>query len=336
MSHRDTEKALSAEEFLSQEAPFGSPPAEVPPESEAHRASDLDSLDILAGETARPAPPEPTAQTNDESDFLSYYGLGQLPFADSVDPHYFFRTNSHEEAIVRLSLAIRHNISLALVTGASGTGKTLVSQLVLQQLDADQYKPALVLVTPGMGKTALLLEILAELGLPGAEGAVPRTRDLLKHLHDAVIDLYQQGKRLVIFLDECHFLSADCLHMVRTISNLEIPERKLSTCLLFGETRFLARLQHPSYDSLRNRIYFRAELPGLGPEDCAQYVKFRLMVAGRMDELFDAGALALVHESTGGIGRRVNKLCTLSLLEGFLRRRPVIDAGVVAACTAGL
>ena len=39
-----------------------------------------------------------------DGDFLSFYGLTELPFADSVDPKYFFRTPSHDEAIVRLLL----------------------------------------------------------------------------------------------------------------------------------------------------------------------------------------------------------------------------------------
>ncbi len=264
-------------------------------------------------------------------DFIEHFGLRENPFSDAVNPAYFYKTDRHEEACIRMALAVRHDISLGLVTGHSGTGKTLVSQVLLQGLDAKRCRPVLVLVTPGMTKTALLREILSELEIPLPEGLFVRTQTLIKLLHDHVIEMYHRELKLVIFIDECHFLSASSLHMLRTLSNIEVPERKLLTCLLFAEQSFLRRLSHPSYESLRNRMYLRAELAPMDAEETAEYVKFRLMVAGRMEPLFSADALAVIHERAGGIGRRVNRLCMLALLEGFLRRKDTVEAGLLDA-----
>jgi len=271
-----------------------------------------------------------------ESDFVAFYRLKENPFSDSVNPRYFYKTDNHEETYIRMMLAIRHTISLGLVTGTSGTGKTLVSQMILQNLDPAEYQAVLLLVSPGMSKTGLLREILSELDIELRSGPVMRTDELVKTLGDYVIDLYERGRRLVLLIDECHFLSSDSLHIVRTLSNIEIPERKLLTCLLFGESRFLQRLAHPSYESLRNRMYLRGELQPLRFEECEQYIKFRLLVAGRNEELFDRGALEAVHAQAAGICRRINKVCMLSLLEGFLRRRSRIDRGIVEHCAKQL
>jgi general secretion pathway protein A len=277
------------------------------------------------------APPEPSIDLSLPSDFIRYYGLRENPFADSISPRFFFRTDAHAEAFRSMMLAVDFEASLGMVTGPSGTGKTLVSQLLLQHLTPPRHQSILVLVTPGLSKTGLLREILSELNLALPVGNC-RVQDLARLLSNHIIDLHRQGRRLVIILDEAHLLSSDCLHVVRTISNIETPEKKLSTCVLFGESRLAQRLNHPSYDSLRNRIYLRNALPELSLEDAAQFIKYRLMTAGRLAELFTQAALEALHRGSGGIARSLNKLAMLSLVEGGLMRRPMIDETIVEKC----
>jgi general secretion pathway protein A len=265
--------------------------------------------------------------------FLEYYGLPENPYADSVNPAYYYKTAAHREACERMLMAVENDTSLGMVTGVSGTGKTLITQLLLQAFDPTRCEPVLVLATPGLSRTGLLREILSELNVALPVG-ICRTHDLLKMLSHAVIDLHGEGRKLVILVDECHFLDADALHIVRTISNLETPERKLTTCLLFGEQRFVRRLNKPGYESLRNRMYFRSELTPMSAEECAQYVKFRALTAGRAADLFSAEALAAIHAASGGVCRSVNKLCMLALIEGCIRRRRLLDGDVIAACAA--
>ena len=262
-------------------------------------------------------------------DFVRLYGLRENPFADSVHPAFFFRTDAHAEAFRDMVLAVEFQASLGMVTGPSGTGKTLLTQLLLTHFDDAKHRAILVLVTPGLSKTGLLREILSELNLALPAG-IARVQDLMKLLSNHIIELHQQGRRLVILIDECHLLSADCLHIVRTLSNIEIPEQKLITCLLFGELRLDQRLTHPSYESLRNRIYLRSQLRPLTDDEAAQYVKYRLMTAGRLTDLFTEPALTVLREHSGGICRSLNKLAMLSLIEAADRQAPAIDESIVA------
>jgi len=289
--------------------------------------------------TAVPAPPPADAANLRAllpgTNFLEYYGLTGNPFADCVHPNFFYRTESHTEAFRSMLQAVEFHASLGLVTGPSGTGKTLVSQLLLEQLDPAKYQVILVLVTPGLTKTGLLREILSELHLALPVGIL-RVQDLVKLLSNHIIDMHQRDQRLVIIVDECHLLDADCLHIIRTISNIEIPERKLTTSLLFGEARLAQRLEHPTYESLRNRIYLRSQLQPLRPDETRQYVKFRLLVAGRMTELFTPRALDALHTHSGGICRTLNKLAMLSLIDGTDHQQPLVDADSVEAAATRL
>lgn len=286
-------------------------------------------LNLLESTTATPPPPAPeVVPFAPAGNFVSFYGLKENPFADAVHPGFFFRTDSHAEAFRSMMMAVEFQASLGMTTGPSGTGKTLVSQLLLQHFDDPKYRVVLLLVTPGLSKTGLLREILSELDLALPVG-IPRVQDLVKQLSNHIIELHEQGQRLVIMVDECHLLSADCLHMVRTISNIETPQQKLVTCLLFGESRLLQRLDHPSYASLNNRIYLRSVLSPLTPAEVAQYIKYRVMTAGRLTELFTEAALAAVHELSKGICRNVNKLAMLSLIEAGDVRAAIVDETLV-------
>lgn len=260
--------------------------------------------------------------------FTSRYGLRENPFADSVDLEYYFKSAAHEEAYLRLAATVRDGIALGLVTGPPGTGKTIVSQLLLQGLDRGASRVVLVLVTPEMGRTALLRELLRETGVTELPA---RSRDLLALLQATMLDLQREGRRLVAIVDEAHFLSSEALHILRTLSNLESPRQKLCTCLLFAEERFLRRLEHPVHRSLATRIYHRIALRPLSAEETSQYVTFRLLVAGGRPELFDEGARRAVFAASGGICREVNRLAYLALDAGYRRGRAVVGADLVEA-----
>ncbi|MDP9292038.1 MAG: AAA family ATPase [Verrucomicrobiota bacterium] len=304
-------------------------------ESDAPPTPGADIIDELLGQSGPAAPAPDIVPFAPPGDFMRTYGLRENPFADCVHPAFFFRTEGHGEAFHSMMLAAEFKTSLGMVTGPSGVGKTLISQLLLQTFDESKYHVILVLVTPGLSKTGLLREILAELDIALPVG-IARVQDLVKLLSNHIIELHEQGRRLVIIIDECHLLSADCLHIVRTISNIETPQEKLTTCLIFAEARLLQRLQHPGYESLRNRIYLRHELSPMTAAESAQCVKYRLMIAGRLTDLFSEPALAALHEHSGGIPRTLNKLAMLSLIEGGSRNCATIDESIVSAAAQRL
>ncbi len=259
---------------------------------------------------------------------LDYFGFTTHPFSDAVNPDFFYGSRGHERALKKMVMTVEDDIALGLVHGMSGTGKSLLSLMLLHHLDPEKYRTALVLVSPGMTKTALLKEILREL-LEYNEKLPAKTQALLDLLHDQVIDLYSRNKRLVILVDEAHFLSAGALHLLRTISNLETPQKKLTTCLLFSEDLFLRRLSHPSYLSLRNRMYMKVRLSGMDEDETVQYIKYRLLTAGCREALFEAEVLTGIHRKSGGVCREVNRLCHNALAEAFLQKQKVVDGEVL-------
>lgn len=259
-------------------------------------------IDAAAGEGTR-------VQINERSaDPLKHFQLTTRPFADNVNPEFFYRTEAHEEAFLAMKQCIEEHVSLGLTTAVSGTGKTLLTQVLMHELDPRQYQTVLVLAYPGMSRTALLREVADELKLEDLP-ARPTLHTLINAIQSYIIRLYLKGLRLVLIIDEVHFLNADSLHLLRTLSNIEVPEQKLVSVLLFGENVFLQKLRHPVYRSIFSRMFARTVLRPLKPEEIAQYVKFRLLVAGGKPTLFAADTFALIHKYSGGIPREINRVC---------------------------
>lgn len=265
------------------------------------------------------------------SDYCEHFGFERLPFADSVNPEFFYRTESHEAAFVRMMMCAKHHKAVGLVWGRSGTGKTLLAQMLLSTLGAEEFIPVLVLANPGMSTTGLLGSLMNELQIP-LKGSRAGVQALLDQLHAHLMETYSAGRRVVIIIDEAHFLPSDQLHMIRTLTNLETPQEKLCTVILFAEETFLRRLRHKRYSSLRGRIAMTSYLLPMSRPETEQYIKFRLLIAGSPYDPFDESGYDLIHARSGGICREVSKLADLSLLEAYLQGERRVVPELIQHC----
>jgi len=268
----------------------------------AHEVEIHDLVDQTHGDGAREQIPEPTV------DPLKHFGLSANPFADNVNPEFFFRTEAHEEAFIAMKHCIEEHVSIGLTTAISGTGKTLLTQVLIQELDPRYYQPILVLAYPGISRTSLLQEIAAELKLEDLP-ARPNTHALVSAIQSYIINLYLKGLRLVLIIDEVHFLGAETLHILRTLSNIEVPEQKLVTVLLFGEKCFLEKMKLPVYAAIFSRMFARTEIRPLYQHEIEQYVKFRLLMAGGRAGMIDDNLFTPLLEVSRGIPREINRIC---------------------------
>jgi type II secretory pathway predicted ATPase ExeA len=259
------------------------------------------------------------------------FGLTKNPFKDVLDTSLFFRTRQHEEAMIKLRIGIEDGHALCLLTGASGTGKTMVSQVVLKNLDHTLFLASFVLVHPRMSKGALLESILEELGI---RNQARTTHGRLRQLQEKALLLNSGGQRLILVIDEAHFLTAEALHILRSLSNLENEKEKLISILLIAEESLPRRLRGPGYGSLRSRITFQMDLQPLSRAEAEQYIKYRLLKCGAYADLLDAEVYGAVHRLTGGIPREINRLLYNSFMEAMATEYFVINQDMLQAVGA--
>lgn len=256
--------------------------------------------------------------------YLPYWHLKEKPFENSPDPKFFYHSPQHEEGLSRLIYVVRERKGAGLLTGIYGCGKTLLGHALYQELEKDVYRVAF-LTNPRLDDIELLRMILYLLGAP----EVPtRKADLLIQLEQILNANLRDGKSTVVVIDEAHAIEQSSLfEEIRLLLNFQSENQFLLTLLLLGQPELKTKVE--SNKQLNQRIAMRYHLQGLTLEETALYAHHRLLIAGARNELFDESALNLIYERSGGIPRRINQICDISLLTGMSRQAAMVNAEIV-------
>jgi hypothetical protein len=107
--------------------------------------------------------------------------------------------------------------------------------------------------------------------------------------------------------------------------------------ILLGQPQFRRMLASPNLDQLRQRVLTSYHLGPLSEEETRAYIEHRLHAVGWVDDPhWDDDAFAGVFAHTGGIPRRINRLCSRVLLYGVLEEAHRITGEVVDNTAAEL
>ncbi|BDQ33460.1 ExeA family protein [Pseudodesulfovibrio portus] len=257
--------------------------------------------------------------------FRTFYGLTEKPFDIIPNPGILYRSEKHNQALTYLRYGFSENIGFILFTGEIGTGKTTLIKYLLTEL-TDDVEVAVVFNT-NVNAEELLRLILIELEVEGVGQDKSKNLDLLnQHL----IEVYSQGRRCLLIIDEAQNLSSESLEEVRLLSNLQTDTQPLLQIILAGQPELRDIIQGPGLEQLAQRVAISYHLVSLSREEMGEYVRYRLEKAGAKDgNLFDEDALDLLHEYTGGIPRSVNVMCNAALVYGYADSMETISRDVI-------
>lgn len=254
--------------------------------------------------------------------YATFFGLRELPFHNTPDPRFFYATPDHEEALASLIYTVQERRGFAMLTGEVGTGKTLVSRMMLRHFGSRIVFASLnhPVTSPG----DLLESLNAEFELPAEPGST--LTKLVRQLHDFLLSQFAQDTPAVLILDEAQNLSDESFELVRTIGNLEADDAKLLQILIIGQPELQRRFASPALRPLRQRISRSFHLPALTRQATGEYIRLRLAVAGGADgNIFSMGAQDVIHDVSRGLPRMINTLCDNALLSAYSADRRHID-----------
>jgi len=253
-----------------------------------------------------------------------FYGFKVKPFSKTPDPRFLYKSKAHAEALARLEYAVEER-DIALLTGDIGCGKTTISRALVDSL-GENAKPV-VIINPRLSSTQLLKTIARRMEIQSP----PNHRsELVEQLSDEIYKLYESGIVPVIILDEAQLIpSKDTFEELRLLTNFQLDDRNLLTLILIGQTELRERLKKPTFTALRQRIGINYHIGPLALEDVKEYIRFRMEVAGRKEDLFSEGAIEMIYTISNGIPRDINSISNNALLEGFCRDARLIDEDII-------
>ena len=259
--------------------------------------------------------------------YESHWQLDRRPFENGLEPGFYYPGETHQGALLKLRYVLENQRGAAVLAGPSGCGKTLLVQMLKQQLPA-RFSPFVHLVFPQMTTGELLAYIAGELGTTIAP---PYSVDeSVRQIQQALVQLAAQGRHAVIAVDEAHLLDdTHTLEALRLLLNFETGTQPGLTLLLIGQPALLPILDR--MPGLEERMGVKCLLRPLTLEETISYVTHRLQAAGAKRTIFEPDALETLYHLTGGLPRRINRLCDLALLIGYAEERQMIPASQLEA-----
>ena len=252
--------------------------------------------------------------------YQTHWGLQEKPFENTPDPRFLYRPPRLLETYARQLYALREGQGAVVLCGDPGCGKTLLTRALLSELDPGGDEAALV-SSPVASAEDLLEEILYQLG---DENPPPGRAQRRRRLDQTLFERFASGQRPTLVIEEAHRLQDDAVYEeLRLLLNLQLNDAFLLNIVLVGQIELGSTLKaHPA---LEERIAAWGTLTPLEPDEVGPYIGHRLQVAGRSEPAFSPQAVELVGQYSGGVPRRLNRVCDLCLAVGFHQKTNQID-----------
>jgi len=137
-------------------------------------------------------------------------------------------------------------------------------------------------------------------------------------LNQLLVEQAQDGRTVVLIVDEAHNLEWEVLEEIRLLGNLENRNGKLLQIILAGQPELDRKLDAPNLRQLKQRIVLRCSLQAFTLRDAVDYIESRLERAGLPEQkIFSEEVMAEVHLRAQGIPRVINAICDNLLLTAF-------------------
>lgn len=246
--------------------------------------------------------------------YQEYFGLTEAPFSITPDTSYFYQHGHYSEALNTLLVALRAGEGFIKVTGEVGTGKTMLCRMLLNTVE-DRFVTAYI-PNPMLTPYGLQSAVADELGLDMSRHY--GHHQLLKMISNRLIELTNEGKNVVLCIDEAQAMPIETMEALRLLTNLETEKQKLLQVVLFGQPELDERLNDKEVRQLKQRITFSYKLQPIDREGMELYLTHRLSIAGyKGGNLFEVNAMSSLFKASRGIPRLINILSHKSMMSAY-------------------
>jgi general secretion pathway protein A len=251
--------------------------------------------------------------------YQTFFSLSAPPFPKGIADGELHLSSSSALLLEQMTAALRDRQQVVLY-GEPGAGKTCLLRALRHSLPQDQYRLTYC-ANVTLGRRDFYRQFAVALGLSPCGTAASLFNTIATHVQD----LSQNRIHPVLILDEAHLLHQDTLDHLHVLLNFDWDSRPLLSLLLVGLPDLRDRLLLRRNRSLLSRIHHRLSLSPGSAADTAEYLRHRLRRVGCDKDLFAPEAVALLHETTQGALREIDRLATWALCCATRKKRRLVD-----------
>jgi len=264
---------------------------------------------------------------------LSLWGLKWNPFSPELPSEGLLLTPKIESFAWRVEQLVQEG-GFALISGESGTGKSVVLRIVAERLASVRDVVVGALERPQSKNADFYRELgdvfSVKLSPSNRWGGFKALREKWKsHVASSRI-------KPVLLVDEAQEMAPEVLNELRILSSADFDATSLLTVVLSGDGRLLDLLRHPDLVPLNTRIRTRLNTESATRDELLELLTHALAKAGNASLMTDELMDVLVDHSAGnyrllmtmsaellayGIAHEVNQLDEKFYLELFQPKR---------------
>lgn len=268
--------------------------------------------------------------------YQEYYGLKEMPFENTPDPRFLYYSPQHEEGLSRLLYVVEQRKGAGMLTGVFGCGKTVLARALFNTLNKNVYQTAFI-NNPHLKSVEFLRAVARQLGAENLPEKITEmsTDHFLEVINNILLNNAKDGKETLVIVDEAHVIDdAEVFEELRLLLNFQLEDRFFLTLLLMGQPELKERVHKNK--QLVQRIAMGYHLEHLSKDEVPKYIDHRLKVAGGNRDIFTDDAIGLIFTNSGGIPRRINQICDMSLVTGFSKKADKISGEIVSEAVDSL
>ncbi len=246
--------------------------------------------------------------------YQAFYKLHGRPFQLTPDPAMLFPSKGHRRAMSYLLYGFEQREGFVVITGAVGTGKTLLIQSLFEQL-AHRNIVIASIASANLDGDDILPAVASAFELPYERSKEALLQDVKRYL----LSLQARQTHALLVVDEAQTLTFAALEMLRILSNFQSNGHALLQVFLVGQTELRRTIVSNHMEQLRQRIIASHRLDPMSEEECCAYILHRLRAVGwSNDPVMTPEIFSGVYRASRGIPRKINLIMDRLLLNGYL------------------
>jgi len=255
-----------------------------------------------------------------------FFNFKHMPFDRNIPTEHLYTTPKFDELLSRLDYAAR-NRKFIVITGGVGVGKTTAARRFAASLDKNTFR-CIYIADSALTPRVFYWEVLTQLS-PDEKPSFYRSegkRKIMAHFL-RLAESYQIIP--VIIIDEAHLLSTGMLEETRFLLNNCMDSTNFMSLVIVGQSELRTKLSKETSEPITQRIDFRFTLTPFDRSQTQDYIHAHMRYAGEIREVFTPSAVDAVFNFSGGIARKINKVCSMSLLYAAQKAMHSIDGGII-------